>query len=96
VNPFIDLLCDKCNRYLLSPQGSPKCQFKYDGDWLCAECDPNGCAECGIYGCDCKNDLETKELFSWKLKNSNCDCWTDSGTPPIEWVCVECQGGEEE
>jgi hypothetical protein len=26
---------------------------------------------------------------------TNCDCWTDSGTPPIEWVCVECQGAEE-
>jgi hypothetical protein len=26
---------------------------------------------------------------------TSCDCWTDSGTPPIEWVCVECQRLEE-
>jgi len=30
------------------------------------------------------------------VRMTNCDCWTDSGTPPIEWVCVECQGAEEE
>ena len=54
MNAYEYYRCDECRRYLLSHQGSPKCHFTYKGEWICAECDPLGCAECGIYNCDCK------------------------------------------
>jgi hypothetical protein len=47
MNHFEWFRCEDCGCYLLSPQGDPNCQFRYDGAWLCADCDPEGCAECG-------------------------------------------------
>ena len=59
MNAYEYFLCGECSRYLISPQGEFKCQFTYNGERvLCAECDPNGCAECGIYNCGCKEDSQ--------------------------------------
>ena len=58
MNAYEYYRCGECRRYLFSHQGSSKCDFTYKGKWICAECDPNGCAECGIYDCDCKEDSQ--------------------------------------
>jgi hypothetical protein len=54
-NAYEHFLCHECNRYLISGWGNPNCDFRSERKkFLCARCDPKGCAECGIYNCDCK------------------------------------------
>ena len=56
-NAYEYFLCDVCRCYLINGWGSPNRAFRVEGrngKWLCVDCDPMGCAECGIYNCDCK------------------------------------------
>lgn len=58
-NAYENFLCHGCKRYLISGWGRPNVEFRcvlHDGPakYLCAKCDPKGCAECGFYNCDCK------------------------------------------
>ena len=59
MNAYENYRCTKCNRYLISGWGDANCAFRVEGrggNWLCVDCDPIGCSECGIYNCDCKED----------------------------------------
>ena len=56
MNAYEHYRCIECNRYLIAGWGDANCSFRVErgGAWICVECDPLGCAECGIYNCDCK------------------------------------------
>ena len=76
-NAYENFLCHGCKRYLISVWGRPNVEFRcglHDGPakYLCAKCDPKGCAECGFYNCNCK--CTTCDGVIIELKSGDYQC----------------------